>query len=759
MKPLLFLLINLMLLGCQSTDKVKNESNLDFARAKLFTAESLRTKAHNLTLRASWRDDSEAQFWFERFSAQNGQEFIKVSQNNQASANYQKSALFNKTLLQDALTVKSAIGWHESPLKNVAFESDLLVFSINEQKYSCDINGEKYRCDVYKTEQLALENPPEYLSPDKQHFVKVEDYNLFLCQTNDQACKQLTFDGSENTPYAVRHPYPEDKLSDELFDEQKHLGVYWSENSDYLITYKLFREGVSQLTLTDSTSDNDYNVNSVNYYYPQAGDKNLPMAQVVLVNVAKQQARLIDAPKVMQTYYGQALWGQWHKGDFFYLDRRRGNQELYLRKIVAKENNLVSLIKETDEEFIDPWVQTYYPLDSSNRVIWSSQRTGYQHLYLYDSNTGELINSITQGDYTVRVIRGVDEAKGVLYFEASGKEADRDPYLRHLYRVNLDGSNLTLLTPEPFEHDTRLSPDFNYFIDSYSNAETPTVSWLRSTQSGEKLLKLDQAEYSELTAIGWRAPEPFSVIADDGVTPLYGLIYKPSNFDPNKHYPIIDDTYTGPHNFFTPKSFATFANQRPALAELGFIVIKMDGRGTNKRGRAFHRHSYKNLAAGTDDHVWAIKQLAKKYAYLDTNRVGIFGFSAGGYDTMQAMLRHSDFFKAGVSASGNHDFRVDKAGWNEIWMGWPMTEHWQQQSNYTNVERLTGKLLLAHGELDSNVHPSATMRLVDKLIEANKEFELLIMPKMGHVLDNSPYFVEKRWRFFVEYLQLKLQGD
>ncbi|WP_085284914.1 S9 family peptidase [Colwellia chukchiensis] len=444
--------------------------------------------------------------------------------------------------------------------------------------------------------------------------------------------------------------------------------------------------------------------------------------------------------------------GKWHNDAFYYHDRRRGNREYHLRKVIAKEARVISLIKETDAEFIDPWVQTYQNLSQTEQVIWSSQRTGYQHLYLYNANNGQLVNAITQGEFTVRSIKGVDEAKGQLYFEASGKEPGIDPYLRHLYRVNLDGLNLTLLTPEPYEHHTYLSPNFRYIVDNYSDSQTPTQSWLRSAKSGKKLALLDQANVSALTAIGWQAPEPFSVLADDGKTPLYGLMYKPSHFDAKKSYPIIDDTYTGPHNFFIPKSFNTFSNQRPALAELGFIVIKMDGRGTNKRGKAFHRHSYKNLAAGTDDHVWAIKQLAKQRPYLDINRVGIFGFSAGGYDTMQAMLRHNDFFKAGVSASGNHDFRVDKTGWNEIWMGWPVTEHWQQQSNYTNVERLQGKLLLAHGELDSNVHPSATLRLVDKLIEANKDFDLLIMPKMGHVLDDSPYFVEKRWQFFIKHL-------
>ncbi|OKY27365.1 DPP IV N-terminal domain-containing protein [Thalassotalea sp. PP2-459] len=743
----LFFLL-LCLISCQHTPTIKHKSIDDnIERAKAFSAKNLSNKVHNFSLTAHWIDDKADEFWFERYSEKRGQEFVRVNAHDKV-----KTPLFDKVKLTQSLNLEEPIDWQSSPLSHVKFNGKVLNFDINNQPYRCDIVASPYQCRS-ASKQKSQDKTRRYTSPDKQHFVKVENYNLFLCKTSTQDCKQLTEDGSESSPYAVTHSVPNKRLNDEGFDEQNHLGLYWSENSHYVITYRLFRQGVTKLTLTDSTADNDFNVNSVRYYYPQAGDQTLPMAQVVLIDVVNQEASALNAPKVMQTYYGRALWGYWHKGDFYYQDRRRGNKTLFLRKVIAKEKQVVSVIKETNDEFIDPWVQVSYHLNNKSHVIWSSQRSGYQHLYLYDTKTGSLINPITQGEYTVRAIRGVDEENGVLYFEASGKEKNRDPYLRHLYRINLDGSDLTLLTPEPFEHNTRLSPNFNYFIDTFSDAKTPPQSWLRSAVTGEKLTQLDQANIGQLTALGWQPPEPFSVIADDGVTPLYGLLYKPSNFDASKKYPVINDTYTGPHNFFTPKSFSTFANTRPALAELGFIVIKMDGRGTSKRGREFHRVSYKNLAAGTDDHVWAIKQLAKDRQYMDINRVGIYGFSAGGYDTVQAMLRHNSFFSAGVSASGNHDFRVDKAGWNEIWMSWPMSEAWQQQSNYTNVERLKGKLLLAHGELDNNVHLSATMRLVDKLIDANKDFDLLIMPKMGHVLDEHPYFVEKRWRFFIEHLQ------
>ncbi|WP_058374977.1 S9 family peptidase [Pseudoalteromonas translucida] len=743
MNKLLILLFNLLVVGCQSIPPSSTNTSADFQRAKLFTAASLTTKVHNLSLKPQWINNTGEQFWFERYSVTAGQEFVLVNQ-------HRKQPLFDKHMLQQAIANDLNIDWHVKPLQQLAFDGTKLTFSLQQQTYTCQLGAIAYQCRLTVS---PTANKTSYLSPNKQHYVKLENFNIYLCSSNSNHCKQITKDGSQSAPYAVKHPYPEDLLHDQHFAAQKQMQVYWSSDSKYLITYKLFREGVNKLTLTDSAADNDFSVNTVSYYYPQAGDEILPMAQLFLVDVVAQQGELLDAPKLMQTYYGGAIWGKWHNNAFYYHDRRRGNRQYHLMQVLPKEKIVRALITEVDEEFIDPWVQTFENLQQTNRLIWSSQRSGYQHLYLYDTSSGKLINPITQGDFTVRSIKGIDEDKGLVYFEASGKEANVDPYFRHLYRVNLDGSDLTLLTPEPQEHHSYLSPDFKYLVDNYSDPQTPTQSWLRDAYSGEKIILLDQADTSQLVALGWQAPEPFSLLAPDNKTQLYGLMYKPSNFDKNKRYPIIDDTYTGPHNFFTPKSFDTFSNQRPALAELGFIVIKMDGRGTNKRGKAFHRYSYKNLAAGTDDHVWAIKQLAKKHAYFDITRVGIFGFSAGGYDTMQAMLRHNEFFKAGVSASGNHDFRVDKAGWNEIWMGWPVTEHWQQQSNYTDVSRLKGKLLLAHGELDSNVHPSATLRLADKLINANKDFELLIMPKMGHVLDKSPYFVEKRWKFFIEHLQ------
>ena len=748
MKRVLLVSAVLMLGGCATTTYVERPNQERIARAAEFLPESLNGKVANMNLTPNWFGEGSL-FWYEAESIKAEQVFYRI---DPVSAT--KKRLFDRQAVAKQLSLLSGeeVDWRTKPLASVEFDGKTLSFTFKQIGYVCDINANEYLC---QREDESASKLPENISPDGRWFIKSIDFNLQQCSTDTQECVPLTSDGDQDKAYAAIHPYPEQTLNDKDFDPQKKLAIEWSPSSRYAITYRINRKGVNKLTLTDSLAENDMSVNTVEFYYPQAGDAVLPQAELVLIDTEKATATKLDAPFVMQTYYGSALWGYWQSERYFYHDRRRGNREYYLRSVDAQSARVETLIQDTDDQFIDPWVKTFRLFTSQDKLIWTSQKDGYQHLYLHDKRTGKLINQITQGTFTVRAIRGLDEENGVVFFEASGVDKTSDPYLRNLYRINLDGSEMRLLTPEVREHDTWVSPDYEYFVDTFSDHRAAPVSVLRSSIDGQVIMKLMEAEVSSLRESGWLPPEHFSVLADDGETRLYGLMYKPSDFDPNKRYPVINDTYTGPHNFFTAKSFNTFSNQRNALAELGFIVIKMDGRGTNKRGKAFHRHSFRNLAAGTDDHVWAIKQLGKDRPYMNLDRVGIFGFSAGGYDVVQAMLRHPEFFKVGVSASGNHDFRVDKAGWNEIWMGWPQSQHWLEQSNLYRVDRLKGKLLLGHGELDSNVHPSATMRLVQALIEADKEFDMLIMPRMGHVLDEHPYWIKKRWQFFVEHLMDK----
>ncbi|NOU52822.1 prolyl oligopeptidase family serine peptidase [Pseudoalteromonas sp. JBTF-M23] len=750
---LVLLSVFFLLTACQSIPPSKPSSphvdkyvtQSDYRRAEQFLPHNLKTLVKNAWLEAHWLDGKNM-FWFRQQVGEDGQQFILVDAQN----NTQKYAFDHAKLMMalEKVGLKSSSPFH-LPLNNPNITSNDIRFQSDEKAWRCDLVN--YRC--HNEPSKPDKTTGAGTSPNGQWQLLVKDYNLVLRSTASGIEKQLTNDGSEKRPYALTHSNPSASFYDHSPYPDNGTDIMWSANSRFAITHKLDRSNTGKLTLVQADTGNGLRPRAISYYYPMAGDKQLPMADIILIDTQTSQATKLDTPAVMQTYYGGPIWGWWQDNDrFVYHDRKRGNQHYAMREINPETKTVRTLVNEQDDKFIDPWTQIYWHLPKRNEFVWSSQRSGYQHLYLYDGKTGELKNAITQGEMTVRVIRGIDEKKGYVYFEASGREPNRDPYYRHLYRVNLDGTGLKLLTPEPAEHSTQLSEDFQYVIDTYSTTTSAPITVLRHTQTGKVIKLLQRADITGLLATGWQPPKPFRVLAGDNKTPLYGLMYLPSNFDPNKKYPIIDDIYTGPHNFFTPKSFNTYGSQANALAELGFIVIKMDGRGTSKRGRAFHEYSFKNLGGGVDDHVVAIKRLAQQFAFIDLDKVGIYGFSAGGYDTAHAMFKYPEFFKVGVAASGNHDFRADKAGWNEMWMGYPVTKHWDEQSNLTIAKQLRGKLLLAHGELDPNVHPAATLQLVAKLMQANKDFDLMIYPNMGHVLDKNPYFVRKRWDYFVEHL-------
>ncbi|MCF2860033.1 DPP IV N-terminal domain-containing protein [Pseudoalteromonas sp. SMS1] len=730
-----------ILTACQSSpDKQsKTEIHINYQRAESFLPQNLAPLAKHTKLTPNWINNGNT-FWF-----QQGHQYIFVDPKN----NIQKP-LFNHEKLAKSLRHSGLEGANKEKLKlnSLSINFPQISFTESNSKWQCNIDT--YTCHSSK---IPTTDKVTGISKDNRWQLTVEHYNLVLVDLKHGVRTKLTNDGNEGHPYGLMHPNPAPSLRENTPYQPHQVYANWSENSRYVMTYQLDRRNTGKYALVRSSHQRGKRPETTEYYYPSAAQDALPMAKLVLVDTRNKTATHLKAPPVMQTYYGAAVWGWWQSnGKFVYHNRYRGNRQYFMREVDPVTATVSVLVEEKDDKYIDPWVQQYWALPEINAFIWSSQRTGFQHLYLYDSTNGELRNPITTGNMTVRVIRGVDIEKRQLYFEASGKELDRDPYYRHLYRVNLDGSDLTLLTPEAAEHNTHLSPDFNYFVDTYSTATQAPVSMLRSTENGQVIRTLQKADISALLATGWQPPQPFKVLAGDGKTPLYGLMYLPSHFDPNKQYPVIDDIYTGPHNFFTPKSFATYHSQANALAELGFVVIKMDGRGTSKRGRKFHEYSFKNLSGGSDDHVSAIKQLGQRHGYLDLNRVGIFGFSAGGYDTAHAMFKYPEFFKVGVAASGNHDFRVDKAGWNEIWMGYPQTPHWETQSNLNWAKHLQGKLLLAHGELDTNVHPAATLQLADALMKANKDFDLMIYPNMGHVLDKNTYFIRQRWDYFVRHL-------
>jgi dipeptidyl aminopeptidase/acylaminoacyl peptidase len=410
-------------------------------------------------------------------------------------------------------------------------------------------------------------------------------------------------------------------------------------------------------------------------------------------------------------------------------------------------------VEEKSEAFVDPGMTYHRVLEETGELLWSSERDGCCHLYLYDLKTASLKRQITKGNWVVRDILHVDQKSRRIWFAASGREAERDPYLVHVYRIDFDGNNLRLLTPEDAEHSVSFAPGGKYFADSYSRIDSAPGAALRSSGEGSIVMTLEKPDLKVLLDSRWPWPVPFKVLAADGKTDLYGVIFLPSTFDASKKYPVIESIYTGPQAFVTPKTFRARSAVQ-ALAELGFAVVALDGRGMGKRSKAFHDFSYKNLGGDTRlaDHIAGIRQLTERHPYLDAQRVGVIGHSAGGYDAANAILNHPEFYKVAVSSAGNHDHRMDKAWWNELWMGFPAGDHYVQQSNVTLAPKLQGKLLLAHGELDDNVHPASTLQLVDALIKANKDFDLLILPGQNHGFGMHPYFLRRVWDFFVRNL-------
>ena len=391
-------------------------------------------------------------------------------------------------------------------------------------------------------------------------------------------------------------------------------------------------------------------------------------------------------------------------------------------------------------------------------MIWFSERDNWGQLYLYDLETGKLKNQITSGDGNVTQLLRVDESRRVLYFLGVGREKGRDPYFTHLYRIGFDGRNQQLLTPEHATHEISLAPSGKFFVDAYSTPEVPPVAVVRDIE-GREALALETADASRLYAAGWKAPVPFTVKARDGNTDLYGLMYKPTSLDPTRKYPIINHIYPGPQTGSVGgRAFSPARGDAQALAELGFIVVELDGMGTPWRSKKFHEAYYGDMGDNTlPDQVTGMKQLAQRYPWIDIERAGIYGHSGGGYAAAGAMFRYPDFFKAGISEAGNHDNREYEDDWAEKWQGLLETRpdgttNYDNQANQNVAKNLKGKLLLAHGTMDTNVPPYNTLLVVNELIKANKDFDLLMLPNRGHGFGNEPYMIRRRWDYFVRYL-------
>jgi dipeptidyl-peptidase-4 len=440
-----------------------------------------------------------------------------------------------------------------------------------------------------------------------------------------------------------------------------------------------------------------------------------------------------------------------------FVSSSRDHKIAQLRIADARTGKVRDILKEevaTQYESGQGAINWHY-LEASNEIIWYSERDNWGHLYLYDAQNGQLKHQITKGEFVVTRLKHIDPKEGVLFFEANGREAGRNPYFSHLYRVDLSGKNLKLLTPEDGNHRIQFSPNYQYFVDNYSQPDVPPISVLRD-RKGNLIETLEKTDISRLLATGWKAPNPVTVKSADGKYDLYGLVFTPRNLDPNKKYPVVNYIYPGPQGGSVRSwSFNPGRRDHQALAELGFVVVVIEGSCNPGRSKAFHDECYGEMSTNTlPDQISGMEQLAEQYPYMDLEKVGIWGHSGGGFATAAAMFNYPDFFDVGISESGNHDNRNYEDDWGERYIGLMEGNNYERQANQLYAQNLKGKLLLAHGGMDDNVPPYNTHLVVDALIKANKDFDLIIFPNARHGFGADNYYMtRRRWDYFVKHLK------
>jgi len=529
-------------------------------------------------------------------------------------------------------------------------------------------------------------------------------------------------------------------------------GVFWSPDSKKVVALRVAKGDDREVFLVESSPEDQVQPKHSTYRYPKPGDR-VPIAKPHLFDVETRKPIpisdvLFDNPWSLD----EVGWAP-DSRRFTFLYNQRGHQVLRVVAVDAATGEATALIDERAETFVDYSNKTFlHFLDKTNEILWMSERDGWNHLYLLDGGTGAVKGRVTRGDWLVRGVERVDEDSWQVWFRAVGINPGEDPYYVHHARINFDGTGLVRLTEGDGTHTLRFSPDRRFAIDTYSRVDLAPVTEVRRAGDGKLVVEVERGDDSALRATGWSAPERFVAKGRDGTTDIHGIIFRPTDFDPGRKYPVIEAIYAGPHGAHVPKAFAGH-HRAQGLAELGFVVVQVDGMGTNWRSRAFHDVCWKNLAdAGFPDRIAWIKAAAAKDLALDLSRVGIYGGSAGGQNALGALLFHGDFYKAAAADCGCHDNRMDKIWWNEAWMGWPIGPHYAEQSNVANAHKLRGSLLMTVGELDHNVDPASTMQVVKALIRAGKDFELIVFPGAGHGAGEGRYGERRRRDFFVRHL-------
>jgi len=693
------------------------------------------------------------EFWYRRF-VKGGYEFVTLDADSQAT---RRSFDHEKLAAGLSKAAGAAFGALSLPFQGLRFVEKCAAVEV----VAADA---RWRCVLADSTCRKLANVPAgfvqipfacaapaaddapVVSPDGKWEATVVNFNLAVRAAGTPGKPvALSTDGSEGNCY-------------------QRASIKWSPDSTKIAAYRI-RPGYRRMvTYVQSSPEDQIQPKTSSRFYAKPGDV-LDLEQPVLFEIASRTQRSIDNALFPNPYDLQPL--AWRKDSraFTFEYNQRGHQVYRIIEVDAASGRARAVVSEEPKTFFyynladgtltGSGKRFRYDVSDGAEVIWMSERDGWNHLYLIDGRTGAVINQITKGPWVVRGVNKVDEAKRQIWFSAGGMNPG-DPYLLDYYRINFDGSGLVRLTAGDSNHQAAFSADMKYFVDTYSRVDQAPTSELRRADDGSLVKVIERSDIAALRKAGWVPPEVFVAKGRDGVTDIVGVIFKPTNFDPKKKYPVIESIYAGPHGSFVPKSFSVYSPLR-AQAEMGFIVVQIDGMGTSNRSKAFHDVAWQNLGdAGFPDRILWHKAAAAKYPWYDLTRMGIFGGSAGGQSAFGALLFHPEFYKVAVSYAGCHDNRMDKIWWNEQWMGWPIGPQYSASSNVDNAWRLKGRVLFVVGEMDSNVDPSSTLQVANALIKANKKFDLLVVPGAEHNAgrggDTGPYGERLRFDFFVQNL-------
>ena len=725
----------------------------DYARAEKFLGYNATPLVSGSGVRPTWLPDG--RFWY-RNTLPQGTELLIVDPVRRT-----RTRAFDQARLAAALSAAAGTTYDSLRLPITQFD-----FSADKQSITFEAGGRRWTCGVQADRCSGVPAPRlgtgrnAVLSPDGTRAAFIRDFNLWLREIATGKETQLTTDGVKDFGYATDNAG---------WVRSDRPVVLWSPDSRKIATFQQDERAVGEMYVVETKVSHPV---LQAWKYPLPGDSVIQMIHRVVIDLsgpAPQVIRLQLPPDPHRSTtcdhilcdgtFADVEWSP-DASRLVFVSTARDHKREDVRLADAATGSVRDLFTETVPTFFESGFNSrnWRVLWDAKELLWYSQRDDWGHLYRYDLESGKLKSQLTSGSWNVLEVLRVDAKSRTLFFTGVGREPGRDPYFRQLYRIGLDGRDLKLLTPEDADHDVTLSLNGAFFTDSYSRPEVPPTALLRDA-NGKLVLALQQADISRLVATGWTPPIPFTVKARDGKTELYGLMYRPGNFDSTRKYPIVDYIYPGPQTGSVgSRSFSAARSDHRALAELGFIVVQIDGMGTPLRSKSFHAAYYGDMGDNTlPDQVAGIKELGARYPWIDLDRVGIWGHSGGGFASTGAILRYPDFFKVAVSEAGNHDQRQYEDDWGEKWQGLLERgpgggDNYDSQANQNLAKNLKGKLLIAHGTLDTNVPPYNTLLVVNELIKANKDFDLLLLPNRGHGFANEPYMIRRRWDYFVKHL-------